>query len=382
MDASNISQRMRAMVTALGYSSCEKFEDEVGLGYGFVSRITRNVRKSSLDKIVLRFPQVNSTWIKTGKGDMFITSKVDKAPENNLTDRLNKFRLFVGKKKEDFEKEIGLFRGFLNRPTNTCTGPTLLKIKQTFPQININWLIYGVGEMLDDKDATTDYSEFTNYKDRIRTFCDHLGISTTYFANKCGLSRHLLSKFPEVPSETDMSLIAKAYPVLNMNWLKFGHGEMLVNEATPNLGREISFIPLVPQKAYAGYLNGFEDEEYVQSLPTIPFIKEGTDKYIAFEVSGDSMDDGSSRAYQDGDIVICKEIAACDVRDYDLPITKKEFVIVHTGGILLKQIKEVDKVTGTVLLHSFNPVYGNMEINLVDVRKIFTVEFQQKQRKR
>lgn len=35
-------ERLKAVITALGYTSNEKFEDTVGLGHGFVSRITSN----------------------------------------------------------------------------------------------------------------------------------------------------------------------------------------------------------------------------------------------------------------------------------------------------------------------------------------------------
>ena len=36
-------ERLKAVIIALGYTSNEKFEDTVGLGHGFVSRITNRV---------------------------------------------------------------------------------------------------------------------------------------------------------------------------------------------------------------------------------------------------------------------------------------------------------------------------------------------------
>ena len=41
-------ERLKAVITALGYTSNEKFEDTVGLGHGFVSRITNRVSSKSL----------------------------------------------------------------------------------------------------------------------------------------------------------------------------------------------------------------------------------------------------------------------------------------------------------------------------------------------
>lgn len=373
---------MKEVVTALGYTSNEVFEDYVGLGHGFVSRLTRNVRKSSLDKIVLKFPQVNATWIMTGRGEMFVKSKAGEVPVNTLPERLNKFRLYIGMSKSEFERKAGLFRGFFNRDSSTCFGPTLLKIKSGFPQLNIEWLVYGKGEMVVSGDDNVDVGTFTSYKDRIKVFCDYLGVSTVFFLKRCHLTRSMIKSLPDIPSENDMNLISEAYPNLNMDWIKYGKGEMLKPEAKLKLSQNISFIPLVPQMAYAGYLCGFEDEQYIQSLPTIPFLKEEKENYIAFEVNGDSMDDGSSRAYQDGDIVICKEIPTLVVKDGHLSFDKKEFVIVHSGGILIKQITQIDEKTGNMVLHSFNPAYNDLDVNLTDVRKIFSVEFQQKRRRR
>ena len=67
-------ERLKAVITALGYTSNEKFEDTVGLGHGFVSRITNRVSSKSLQAITRKFPQVNPSYIRTGMGEMFISS--------------------------------------------------------------------------------------------------------------------------------------------------------------------------------------------------------------------------------------------------------------------------------------------------------------------
>lgn len=109
-------------------------------------------------------------------------------------------------------------------------------------------------------------------------------------------------------------------------------------------------------------------------------MKEGKDRYIAFEVSGNSMDDGSSRAYQDGDIVICKECPDYMIKNNNIRYEGKEFIVVHKEGILLKQIAGMDLVEGKVKLHSFNPTYRDLILDLGDVRQILNVEYQQKRK--
>ena len=74
------------------------------------------------------------------------------------------------------------------------------------------------------------------------------------------------------------------------------------NEATP-IQQDVVYIPLVNQFAYAGYLDGYTDASYMEQLPKIPFIvdKEGHGNYIAFEVKGDSMNNGTEESYLEGD---------------------------------------------------------------------------------
>lgn len=134
-------------------------------------------------------------------------------------------------------------------------------------------------------------------------------------------------------------------------------------------------VPLVQEFAYAGYMSGYSDETYLNDLPTIPFIADRQYKgtYLAFQVRGDSMDDGTSNSYLHGDIVLCREISQSFWKDR-LHIRKWDFVIVHkTEGILLKQISNHEPETGKIIAHSMNNLYEDMELNLSDVAKLFNV---------
>ena len=139
--------------------------------------------------------------------------------------------------------------------------------------------------------------------------------------------------------------------------------------------KAIMYVPLVNKYAYAGYLSGFGDQEYIQSLPSIPMIadREGRGTYVAFEVKGDSMDDGTRNSYEQGDIIICRQIAQHHWQN-KLHITKYDFVIVHrTEGVLLKKIIKHDTTNGTLTLHSLNSLYDDFKVNLNDVAQIFNV---------
>lgn len=135
-------------------------------------------------------------------------------------------------------------------------------------------------------------------------------------------------------------------------------------------------VPLVNQYAQAGYLNGFADEEYTDSLPTIPFTDdiEHRGEYMCFEVKGDSMDNGSYESYLEGDILLCRDIR----QDYwmsKLHYNKWDFVIIHKEkGILVKRIINHDVEKGIITLHSLNDYYNDFDIHLSEVAKLFNVK--------
>lgn len=143
-------------------------------------------------------------------------------------------------------------------------------------------------------------------------------------------------------------------------------------------------VPLVNQYAYAGYLTGYQDQEYIDQLPTVLFDVDHDPKgnYLAFEVKGDSMNDGSDESYKDGDRLLCREIPSHLWCNSKLHLRKWDFVIVHKEGVLVKRIVDHDVQNHTITIHSLNPFYEDQVIDLVDVHQIFNViEYQRKTRR-
>ena len=156
------------------------------------------------------------------------------------------------------------------------------------------------------------------------------------------------------------------------------------NEAEPVTEIITKRVPLVNQYAYAGYLTGYQDQEYIDQLPTVLFDVDHDPKgnYLAFEVKGDSMNDGSDESYKDGDRLLCREIPSHLWCNSKLHLRKWDFVIVHKEGVLVKRITEHDVQNHTITIHSLNPFYEDQVIDLVDVYQIFNViEYQRKTRR-
>jgi len=166
---------------------------------------------------------------------------------------------------------------------------------------------------------------------------------------------------------------------LNKVWIETGIGQMVpetsIDEALIIENPNIIMIPLVSQYAYAGYLSGFSDMEYIEALPKVPMFVDHESKgnYVAFEVRGDSMEEESKDGIFAGDRLYCREIKA-DLWNYKLHINQWDFVIVHRSeGILIKRIIEHNIDTGDITIHSLNPEYEDKILNLKDVAQLFNV---------
>ena len=204
-------------------------------------------------------------------------------------------------------------------------------------------------------------------KERLMQFIDFKGISIREFERRADLSNGYIKSLRKSPTVDKMQNIIRAYPDLNQQWLLTGEGNMLKTaEAAPFIPRARAGVPLVSQYAYAGYLGGYGDPEYVEQLPTIDFTPDR-------EMTGNWLE---------GEIVICREVEREYWRDSRLFINKRDFVIVHEEGILIKRITEHDLQQHTITIHSLNPMYPDRTLRLEQVKQIFSIVESRLQRRR
>lgn len=216
----------------------------------------------------------------------------------------------------------------------------LNKILEKFPMVSASWLLLGEGEMLLNSEATDTTQKIFN---------------TDEYKALQGKFNSLLDDYKELKKEATL---------LNPN--------------------AIIYVPLVNQYAYAGYLNGYQNETYMNTLPTIPFIvdHEAKGNYIAFEVKGDSMNDGTEESYLEGDRLLCREVPSYLWAENKLHIKKWDFVIVHEEGIIVKRITNHDVENHKITVHSLNELYPDREIDLAEVKQIFNIVEMQRPRRR
>ncbi|MGV3698287.1 S24 family peptidase [Flavobacterium sp.] len=201
------------------------------------------------------------------------------------------------------------------------------------------------------------------------------------------------NEYPNViKSKSVLVAITNKFPFADIEWFK---KEEKQTTTTNTNDIEVSHldaatssimqVPLISNYAYAGYLNGYGDSEYIESLPKIPFIldKEYRGEYLCFEVKGDSMENDSEESIPEGSILLCRNVRQVYWKS-KLHINKWDFVIVHrTDGILVKRIIKHDVEQGQITIHSLNEFYNDRVLNLEDVKQIFNiVEIQIKRKRR
>jgi len=219
--------------------------------------------------------------------------------------------------------------------------------------------------------------------DRIAQLIPHLSPNKNAFSRSMGyhynsLIENIVGKRQSKPGFDFLNALMKTYPQVNFTWLLTGEGEMFTKSENANAilaarYDEVTRAPLISQFAQAGYMRGYADTEYLESQPVFFATRKYYDgNYVAFEIRGDSMRDGSEVSICEGDILLGRELP----KDYwrtrlHIP---KVFIIVHkTEGITCKEIIDHNVETGDITCHSWNkdPEYADFTINLADVMELF-----------
>jgi transcriptional regulator with XRE-family HTH domain len=117
-------------------------------------------------------------------------------------------------------------------------------------------------------------------------------------------------------------------------------------------------IILIPQKAAAGYLNGYSDTEYIETLPSfqLPIFTNGS--FRAFEIKGDSM-----LPLVSGTFIIGQYVENW----FNIKDDKTYIFLTRNEGIVYKRAKNLVKTEGIIKLSSDNPAYKSYNLNIDDL---------------
>ncbi|QRE03548.1 S24 family peptidase [Flavobacterium psychrophilum] len=229
--------------------------------------------------------------------------------------------------------------------------------------------------------------------ERILQVIDCYGINKNKFYKKTGLSNGFLDKVKNIGSDK-IDKILNSFPEVDPEWLISGHGSMIKKPASLSLveshlksnqgfkieAKQVSFdnfieVPFLPIKAQAGYLTGFEENHPVDDLETKLFPREfEKGSYLTIEISGNSMNDNSSKSILDGDILLCKELDKGSWFSSKLHFRNNIFVIVDSSGIVCKQIVSHNVENSIITCRSWNEDFEDYNISLQEVYQIFYIK--------
>ena len=165
-----------------------------------------------------------------------------------------------------------------------------------------------------------------------------------------------ISKFFNVSIDLLVSVDIRKYPLEEI--LRLPDNRIVLPVVVDQLGN--NSIEIVPQKASMGYLSGYSDPEYIESLQRIslPFLVNG--KYRAFPAKGDSMP-----PFKDGSYIIGKYVENIE----DLKPNKSYVFVTLNDGISYKRFKAKNKKSITVAAD--NSFYTPYDIPLGEIVEIW-----------
>ncbi|UBB90972.1 LexA family transcriptional regulator [Candidatus Kaistella beijingensis] len=165
-----------------------------------------------------------------------------------------------------------------------------------------------------------------------------------------------IAKYFNVSIDILLSVDIRKYPLEQM--VKISENKILVPVAVDSKGE--NKIEIIPTKASMGYLNGYQDPDYIEGLQTLslPFLRNG--KFRAFPAGGDSMP-----PYKDGTYIVGKYVENIA----DLKTDRTYIFVTANDGIVYKRFQFHEG--NSICVKSDNNFYEPFKIPLPEIFEIW-----------
>lgn len=217
----------------------------------------------------------------------------------------------------------------------------------------------------------------------VSKFAEMTGMASSQKLNRIFNLDKRSGKYPE-PSFNIINKIANKFSDIDMNWLMSENkSELQANEISEtyqltkkggmptlvtvdNQGNEN--ILMVPVPAQAGYLDGYEDPSFLQSLPSyrLPKLSNGT--FRMFEVKGHSM----YPTIHSGAIAVGEwcENWITDIKDNNIYI-----IVSKEDGVVIKRVlNRLDKYGNLFLKSDNRSEFPSYPVKMEDIVEIWTLK--------
>jgi len=189
------------------------------------------------------------------------------------------------------------------------------------------------------------------------------------FADKLGIKRSLLGAYEEERAEPRtevLELVSDMFRVSIDDLLRRDVGSQkdtfLEKRRQQKLGTNRQNIEFVPVKAAAGYLAGYNDDEFIEELNTFTLPMMGAGSYRAFEIAGDSMLPTPS-----GSVIVCHKVDGWE----DIRNNEAYVVVTSREGIVYKRLLKSNRNKGKLTLVSDNPQFEPYSVGMEEVLELW-----------
>ena len=220
----------------------------------------------------------------------------------------------------------------------------------------------------------------TLISENIKYLRKRLGDTQGEFADKIGIKRSLVGAYEEGRADPRISNLIKMAEIFDvsvdlmintditkmtdeqLSFNKNSRGSEILAITVDENGREN--VELVPQKAAAGYLNGYADPEFVSELPKfhLPILPTNA-TYRAFEIAGDSM-----LPLLSGTIVIGEYLDNLS----HIKNGKTYILVTRKEGVVYKRVFNYLDEKGKLFLVSDNKQYAPYEVAPEEVLEVWS----------
>ena len=203
-------------------------------------------------------------------------------------------------------------------------------------------------------------------KDRILQIIENKGLSRRKFYQSIGVSSGFLNKNKNIGSDKLKRILAE-YPDINIEWLLFGRGQMIIHKTTNNLSEYMHMMPVVDISHIAkepsmSYEKNSTPLSNINVLDIISLGKNFENCNAAVQVWGDSMEP----VFCSGDVAILRKISNIEYLQWGyahLIITKEQR--------FFKFVQNHPAKKESILLETGNKNYESFELNKKDILHVY-----------
>lgn len=191
------------------------------------------------------------------------------------------------------------------------------------------------------------------------------------FATRLGIKRSLLGAYEEeraAPRTEVLEMVSDLFKISIDDLLRKdlrSQQESYLQKRRQMKTASRQTIEFVPVKAAAGYLAGYNDEEFIEELNTFTLPMLGAGHYRAFEIAGDSM-----LPTESGSVIVGHKIEGWD----DIRNNQTYVVVTNNEGIVYKRVLKSNRNKNKITLVSDNPQFEPYSVSLDEVLELWQTD--------